>query len=60
MVPPLTNLPKGCKFNPRCPDVMNICLGNEPALMPVANEQAARCYLHGDEADPERLRRIED
>jgi oligopeptide/dipeptide ABC transporter ATP-binding protein len=55
MVPPITALPQGCKFNPRCPDVMDICLGNEPALMPVAPEQSARCYLHGDEADPERL-----
>ena len=55
MVPPISNLPQGCKFNPRCPDVMDICLGNEPALMPVAGGQAARCYLHGDEADPERL-----
>jgi oligopeptide/dipeptide ABC transporter ATP-binding protein len=55
MVPPLTNLPQGCKFNPRCPDVMEICLGNEPALMPVAAGQSARCYLHGDDADPERL-----
>ena len=54
MVPPISNLPQGCKFNPRCPDVMDICLGNEPALMPVAAGQSARCYLHGDEADPER------
>jgi oligopeptide/dipeptide ABC transporter ATP-binding protein len=54
MVPSLTNLPSGCKFNPRCPDVMEICLGREPALMPVAKGQSARCYLHGDEADPER------
>ncbi|HYH10644.1 MAG TPA: ABC transporter ATP-binding protein [Thermoanaerobaculia bacterium] len=63
MVPPITNLPSGCKFNPRCPDVMDICLGNEPALMPVAQGQSARCYLHGDEADPERVAgatRIED
>ncbi|HWS71938.1 MAG TPA: oligopeptide/dipeptide ABC transporter ATP-binding protein, partial [Thermoanaerobaculia bacterium] len=55
MVPSLTALPQGCKFNPRCPDVMDICLGNEPALMPVTSGQSARCYLHGDEADPERL-----
>ena len=55
MVPPITALPQGCKFNPRCPDVMDICLGTEPALMPVAPGQSARCYLHGDEADPERL-----
>jgi oligopeptide/dipeptide ABC transporter ATP-binding protein len=54
MVPPISNLPQGCKFNPRCPDVMDICLGNEPALMPVAPGQSARCYLHGDLADPER------
>jgi oligopeptide/dipeptide ABC transporter ATP-binding protein len=55
MVPPLTALPQGCKFNPRCPDVMDICLGNEPALMPVSEGQSARCYLHGDDADPERI-----
>ena len=55
MVPPISNLPQGCKFNPRCPDVMDICLGNEPALMPIETGQSARCYLHGDEADPERL-----
>jgi oligopeptide/dipeptide ABC transporter ATP-binding protein len=54
MVPPISNLPQGCKFNPRCPDVMEICLGREPALMPVAAGQIARCYLHGDVADPER------
>ena len=54
MVPPLTALPQGCKFNPRCPDVMDICLGREPALMMVGNQHSARCYLHGDEADPER------
>jgi oligopeptide/dipeptide ABC transporter ATP-binding protein len=56
MVPPITNLPQGCKFNPRCPDVMPICLGNEPALMLTASGQSARCYLHGEEADPERLK----
>jgi peptide/nickel transport system ATP-binding protein len=55
MVPSLTALPKGCKFNPRCPDVMEICLGNEPARMSVGKGHDARCYLHGDVADPERL-----
>ena len=55
MVPPLTELPPGCKFNPRCPDVMPICLGNEPARMVVGQDHDARCYLHGDEPDPERM-----
>jgi oligopeptide/dipeptide ABC transporter ATP-binding protein len=55
MVPPITNLPSGCKFNPRCPDVMDICHGLEPALMTVGERHSARCYLHGEDADPERL-----
>ena len=55
MVPSLATLPPGCKFNPRCPDVMPICLGKEPARMIVGRGHDARCYLHGDEADPERL-----
>jgi oligopeptide/dipeptide ABC transporter ATP-binding protein len=55
MVPSLNHLPSGCKFNPRCPDVMEICYGNEPALMVVGEGHSARCYLHGDEADPERV-----
>jgi oligopeptide/dipeptide ABC transporter ATP-binding protein len=55
MVPPIYALPPGCKFNPRCPDVMPICLGDEPARMIVGPGHDARCYLHGDEADPERI-----
>jgi len=54
MVPSISKLPPGCKFNPRCPDVMEICYGNEPALMIVGEGHSARCYLHGDLADPER------
>src|SRR6185436_14336444 len=55
MVPSIHSLPRGCKFNPRCPDVMDICLGNEPALMAAGEQHTARCYLHGELADPERL-----
>jgi oligopeptide/dipeptide ABC transporter ATP-binding protein len=55
MVPSLSALPPGCKFNPRCPDVMPICLGNEPARIIVGPGHDARCYLHGDQADPERV-----
>ena len=55
MVPPISNLPPGCKFNPRCPDVMPICLVNEPARIIVGPGHDARCYLLGDEADPERI-----
>jgi len=54
MVPPIGSLPTGCKFYPRCPDVMPICIPHEPARMIVGPDHDARCYLHGDEADPER------
>jgi len=54
MVPSIDSLPSGCKFNPRCPDVMPICIPHEPARMVVGPDHDARCYLHGEEADPER------
>src|SRR5688500_1074141 len=38
MVPDLRALPPGCKFNTRCPDVMPICHGNEPARMMVGED----------------------
>jgi peptide/nickel transport system ATP-binding protein len=55
MVPDIRRLPRGCKFNTRCPDVMPICHGNEPARMLVGERHDARCYLHGDVADPDRM-----
>ena len=55
MVPDIRRLPKGCKFNTRCPDVMPICYGNEPARMLVGDRHDARCYLHGDVPDPDRM-----
>jgi oligopeptide/dipeptide ABC transporter ATP-binding protein len=54
IVPSISNLPKGCKFNTRCPDVMEVCYGLEPARMMVGDDHDARCYLHGELADPER------
>ena len=54
MVPDIRQLPKGCKFNTRCPDVMDICYGKEPARMMVGDDHDARCYLYGDVADPKR------
>jgi peptide/nickel transport system ATP-binding protein len=55
MVPDIRNLPKGCKFNTRCPDVMPICHGQEPGRMMVGEDHDARCYLHGEVPDPKRL-----
>ncbi|MBW3671000.1 MAG: ABC transporter ATP-binding protein [Acidobacteria bacterium] len=54
MVPGIGNLPPGCKFNPRCPDVMEICLGDEPGRMMVGDDHDARCYLYGERKDADR------
>ena len=50
MVPPPYNLPKGCKFHPRCPHFMpGICDTAEPPLLEAEAGHGVRCYLY-DEA----------
>ena len=51
-VPVLGELPRGCAFNPRCPDRFDPCTIDPPPDFPAGAEQAAKCYLH----DP-RVRR---
>lgn len=41
-IPNLTELPEGCRFNPRCPDVMDICRKEQPPFFD--NEVA--CWLY--------------
>ena len=45
--PSLLNPPKGCRFHPRCPYVMDICKSVQPALLPVSNqpEHLQACHL---------------
>jgi len=45
--PSLLRPPKGCRFNPRCPYVMNICKQKLPELMPVPGEidHEQACFL---------------
>jgi peptide/nickel transport system ATP-binding protein len=50
-MPRLTEIPKGCPFNPRCPEVFERCRHDRPDLMPAGNSLAA-CWLH--EPDPAR------
>jgi peptide/nickel transport system ATP-binding protein len=46
--PDLLNLPKGCRFWPRCPNAMRKCREAEP--MPVETEPGhfVRCFLYGN------------
>jgi oligopeptide/dipeptide ABC transporter ATP-binding protein len=47
--PDLRALPPGCKFSPRCPHRMPICVESEPLLLGVSN-RLVRCWLysHGE------------
>lgn len=44
-MPRLNAIPKGCAFNPRCPEVFAKCLVERPELMSVNGRQVA-CWLH--------------
>ncbi len=46
MVPPLSDLPTGCRFANRCPDVMEICHSKEPETFTINKGHAARCHLY--------------
>lgn len=45
-VPKLAELPKGCKFHPRCSYVMPVCKEEEPVMKQIGNGQWIRCYLY--------------
>ncbi len=39
------NLPKGCRFHPRCPSAMDICREREPDLKEVGKGHFVACHL---------------
>jgi oligopeptide/dipeptide ABC transporter ATP-binding protein len=45
-VPGLSELPEGCRFQNRCPHVMEICRQQNPEQRSVGLDQCARCYLY--------------
>ncbi|MBU5211490.1 ABC transporter ATP-binding protein [Heyndrickxia oleronia] len=48
-VPAPEQMPKGCKFAPRCPFVMDQCWEREPQLQSVNANHTTRCWLHQKE-----------
>jgi peptide/nickel transport system ATP-binding protein len=52
--PSLLNPPRGCRFNPRCPYVMNVCKQTEPELRPVSGEPDHLQACHLDEQTKDR------
>ena len=43
--PDAAHVPSGCRFNPRCPQVFDRCLVEEPPLFDVGGGQSAACWL---------------
>jgi len=53
--PSLLNPPRGCRFNPRCPYVMDVCRTQFPELQPVSDDpgHVQRCFLDEETKDRE-------
>jgi len=52
--PNLINPPSGCRFHPRCPDVMKVCPRKFPIPVRLESGRRVECWLHGpaDEIPP--------
>ncbi|GAQ25851.1 ABC transporter ATP-binding protein [Tepidanaerobacter syntrophicus] len=47
-VPNPFDMPKGCRFHPRCPEAKDICVNREPALISSNNHQVS-CWKYSDQ-----------
>ena len=49
-MPRLTEIPDGCAFNPRCPQVLERCTREQPELVATQSSARAACWLFDQEA----------
>ncbi|MGZ7444748.1 ABC transporter ATP-binding protein [Paenibacillus sp. TH7-28] len=47
-IPPIGQLPSGCRFHPRCPHAMDICRQKEPGEFLVGDDHRVACWLYED------------
>jgi peptide/nickel transport system ATP-binding protein len=45
MVPSPLEMPRGCRFHPRCPKVMDVCRRDEPPLVVLGEHRRVSCWL---------------
>src|SRR3954469_21350160 len=45
--PDLIDPPPGCRFHPRCPDAMQVCVDKDPILTQAPNGTSVECWLAG-------------
>lgn len=53
-VPSPTEMPKGCRFAPRCPYAMSICHERLPELKKAEDNNEVRCWMYTDEWEGDR------
>ena len=46
VVPSPADFPPGCRFNPRCPHVMGVCVEKEPVLREMKAGHTVSCWLY--------------
>jgi oligopeptide/dipeptide ABC transporter ATP-binding protein len=49
--PNLIDPPSGCRFHPRCPDVMRVCPRKFPIPIELDGRRQVECWLHGPEEE---------
>ncbi len=47
-VPSLINHPKACRFAPRCPFKMDVCLQQDPGSVELEGNREVSCFLYGN------------
>ena len=52
-VPNVNDMPKGCRFSPRCPAATDLCREKLPELVKDENGNDVRCWIYSDEWDGE-------
>ena len=45
LMPDPTNLPAGCKFNPRCPHAVDLCRQKSPNNIEVVSGHKVKCFI---------------
>jgi peptide/nickel transport system ATP-binding protein len=45
--PNLLDPPSGCRFHPRCPEAMRVCVDREPIEQGLEGGRRVECWLHG-------------
>ncbi|MGD2252634.1 MAG: ABC transporter ATP-binding protein [Anaerolineales bacterium] len=59
MPPSLMDPPLGCRFHPRCPEVMPICSRVVPPTFQIAAQHTSDCWLHASPSEISRAERGE-